>query len=92
MQVGEDVHTPKCSCVACGCTIDAATGVSDNDEMPSPKENDITICLECGHLMAFKPDLTLRELTGAEIVEIAGNPLVVKVQTVRADVMKKHRS
>lgn len=32
-----------------------------NDENRAPKENDITMCMECGEFMLFGPYLTLKK-------------------------------
>ena len=74
------------ACLACGTTMDAATHTSDPDVRPSP--NDITICLYCGHLMAFGDDLQLRALTDDEMHQCAGDPVILKLQKARAKVVK----
>lgn len=55
----------------------------------SPAPGDITICLCCGHLMAFADDLSPRALTDAEMVAIAGDRRVLAVQHARGKVMNK---
>ena len=57
----------------------------------APKPGDVTICLDCGHIMAFAADMTVRPLTDDEIVEVAGDPEVLQVQRALA-AMKKHRA
>jgi hypothetical protein len=37
-----------------------------------------TVCLYCSHLMIFADDMTLREPTHAEIVELAGEPALIE--------------
>lgn len=59
---------------------DAATGV-DTGNSPSP--GDFTVCIGCGHLMAFADDLSFRELTAAEQVAIAGDRRLIDVQRAR---------
>lgn len=79
-------NVKKSNCTACNYEIDSAT--SFQDERASPNSGDISICLQCGHLMAFADDLSLRDLTDKEIVEIAGMPEIVRLNNARAKVMK----
>jgi hypothetical protein len=69
-------RTPRNHCLECGKTIDAGSPVEKGNHRPKP--GDIAICLDCAHLHAYADDLTLRQLTGDEIVEIAGDPMIVK--------------
>ena len=80
MKLGPETNTPACLCLNCGKLIDVASAV-DCDAAPSP--GDFTICLACGHLMAFDDELILRELTDAETVDVAGDPRIIAVQVVR---------
>jgi hypothetical protein len=68
-------------CTNCGKMLDGATS-SDADET-SPEPGNITICLYCGELMRYENDLTLGKLTDADMYEIAGDPLVLKMQQLR---------
>jgi hypothetical protein len=72
-------------CLDCKTRLDSITDVLTN---ATPKPNDFSICFRCGHVMAFGPDLKVRALTDAEIVELAGDPRLVKIQTARGTVMK----
>lgn len=72
-------------CLSCGKHLDACSGVETGGRTPSP--GDITICLYCGHLMAFSDTLGLRELTSAEAKEIAGDPRILAVQKARREVL-----
>ena len=78
---------PACACLCCGKMLDRADSmVHDN----APKPGDFSLCLECGHLMAFADDLTLRKLTDAEMVEVAGHRGLIAAQQVRAEFLKLH--
>jgi hypothetical protein len=72
----------SCPCLNCGKLVDSATRVEGGGLPPQP--GDVTICLDCRHLMAYADDMSLRELTGEEIVEVAGDPVVVKAMNVLA--------
>ena len=71
--------------------MDSANCVDENmDDAPSP--GDITVCLHCGHIMAFDDGLKLRELTAEEAHEIAGDKRILTIQEARAKVMKEHKT
>jgi hypothetical protein len=68
---------PANLCPNCGKELDAATGIDPNAR---PKPGDFSVCLGCGHLMAFGNDLRLRPLTAVEVIEVAGNPQLLAAQ------------
>jgi hypothetical protein len=72
-------------CLACEAELNAATGCGDD----RPRPNDLTICLTCGHLMAFDRRLRLRPLTDKEMIDVAGDPRLLAVQDVRGRVIKR---
>jgi hypothetical protein len=78
MEVGQDCITPKCACLECGLILDGAFCVGNNNA--TPKDGDITICIRCGHVMAFSEDLRLRHLTDDEIKEVAGDQRIITAQ------------
>jgi hypothetical protein len=80
MLVGESRRIPDCKCTNCGKELSGAAGLG-NDDMPKP--GDVCVCLDCGHVMAFADDLTLRNLTDEEIVEFAGRPEIISFNKVR---------
>jgi hypothetical protein len=86
MKLGADHHIPTCACPACGKPHDGACGIETDD---CPKPGDVTVCIYCGHLMAFNADLMLRELTGTEAHEIAGDARILAVQRARKAVKDK---
>lgn len=75
----------KSHCSDCGRLVDAASGANHDFK---PKSGDITICLYCGHVMAYDNKLLLRELTKEEMIHIAGDPMILKIQKARSYVMK----
>jgi hypothetical protein len=70
MKIGHDQHINQSPSLSCGKMLDGCMAV-EADGGPSP--GDFTVCIYCGHIMAFADDLTLRELTGDEIHAIAGD-------------------
>lgn len=66
---------PTSVCLNCGKELDAASQVRDEDR---PKSGDVTVCIGCGHLMAYGDDMVLRELTDDEIIEVAGDPGILE--------------
>jgi hypothetical protein len=53
-------RTPKCCCLNCGALLEAATGNG------RPRPGDLTACLQCGAVMLFDDDLTVRRMTQEE--------------------------
>jgi len=58
----------------------------NGDDQPSP--GDVTLCIGCGHIMAFADDLSFRELTDQEIVAVAGDQRIVQAQALLASFKK----
>jgi hypothetical protein len=83
MKVGTDHQIKGSVCLFCKKVLDGASAV-DADCKPSP--GDFTICIYCGHVMAFADDLSFRELNGEEIKAIAGDKRVLAVQWARGEV------
>jgi hypothetical protein len=75
-------HLPRSACSACGYRIDAASAPAYRNT--SPSSGDVSICLQCGHIMAFAEDLRLRDLTDAEMIEVAGDKALIEMQRARA--------
>lgn len=67
---------PPSSCLACGQPNDAATSFVD----AVPKPDDFALCYYCGHVMAYANDLTLRALTGMEMIQVAGDKRILVAQ------------
>jgi Na+-translocating ferredoxin:NAD+ oxidoreductase RNF subunit RnfB len=79
---------PASPCTACGYICDMASCVTDDDaRIPAP--GDISVCLKCGHMMGFTKDLKLRDLNDEEMLRAAGDPVIVKLQELRGEFMKK---
>ncbi len=81
MRIGADRIVPDSPCTSCGHVMNRCFSV-DADAAPSP--GDFTLCIRCGHLMAFADDLALRDLTDAEVREVAGDRRALAVQAARA--------
>lgn len=80
-------RAPPSRCLDCGKLLDMASGAGHRHK---PRPGAITICFDCGHIMAFAADLRLRALTDREMVEIAGDPKLVLVQKARARYIAAH--
>lgn len=59
---------PACSCPHCGKELNAATNV--DGEGGSPSEGDISLCIGCGGFLTFNKDLTVRELSYDDVVDL----------------------
>ena len=51
------------SCHLCGYKVDSDSGLFEDHR---PLVGDLSICLNCGELAAFTPEMTLREVTVEE--------------------------
>lgn len=90
IKIGDDIDVPESACPSCGKVLDCATAVGSKKARPAP--GDFTVCLTCGHLMAFGYGLQLRELTFAEIIAIAADPRILAIQRVRASLAKEKKN
>lgn len=79
------INIPPSNCSECGTKLDCG-GSLDGAGL---KPGDISVCLYCGNLAALGEDLKLRPLTDEEMHRLAGNPVLLKTQAIRADFMKK---
>jgi hypothetical protein len=77
-------------CLNCGTVLDAATSVNKENDLV-PYEGAISICFNCGHIMAFGKDLKFRELNDEEIKDIAGDKTLIAAQKARAAVLNKKK-
>lgn len=80
---------PKQSCSFCGYVADTAANPFSGVKRPKP--GDLIVCMNCGHLTAFGPDMKQRPLTPEEEHYIAGDPRLLALQEVRGEVMKKQK-
>jgi RNase P subunit RPR2 len=71
----------KMNCPSCNTDLESAFNAENMTEKPF--SGAVTMCFHCGHLMAFADDLSLRELTDSEMVEVAGDPAILKAQRAR---------
>jgi hypothetical protein len=81
----KETRLPLSHCLSCGRELDAATSLHG----ATPNSGDITVCMKCGHVMAFADDLTVRALTDAEMYDIAGDKEVLTVQRLLHELHKE---
>lgn len=72
------MQVKRSHCTDCGKPLDAAICVESETIIPTP--GDITVCIGCGHIMAFDKDLELRNLNDAEIVKVAADERILTAQ------------
>jgi RNase P subunit RPR2 len=89
MKVGTDREMPPSACTNCRYVMDMATSISERDDDPQPEPGAFTICIQCGHIMRFADDLSLRDLTDEEIVMVAGDKRIIAIQAARAEVERE---
>ncbi len=61
----QDYRLVESRCPQCNYKLDAAHVAHGEDAMPSA--GDASICLNCGQVLTYEPDLTLRKATAVEI-------------------------
>ncbi|MBO4228364.1 hypothetical protein [Bradyrhizobium neotropicale] len=76
--IGKTSQVPWSTCTGCGKEIGAASAIDDDSAVP--KAGNITVCMFCGLIMAFADDLTLRDLTHAETIEVASDDRIIALQ------------
>ena len=76
-----DVKVPPSPCLGCGKIVDMAAGMPWGPRPPRP--GDYSMCLKCGHLMVFAEDMTLRNPTGKEMIDMAGEIDIFRAQIGR---------
>jgi hypothetical protein len=64
--LGDAVRTTS-KCPECGHLLDAAFAIG-SDARPRP--NDLSVCIQCGEILCFNADLTLRRSTVQERSEL----------------------
>lgn len=64
----KDYKIPMITCPNCGSEHDGALSTRIN--MPKPKAGDIVICIDCQAVHIYGGNLSLREPTEAEILEL----------------------
>ena len=78
------MHTTRINpfnCLACGYAMDSATVVTSKRR---PKPGDVSLCVRCANVAAFRDDLQLRPLTELEKVSVLSDPLIITaVQAIR---------
>jgi hypothetical protein len=74
------IHVPDCACLDCGYPFNKATMI-ERERRPKPR--DITVCLNCGHIMAYDTDLRVRALTPQEEIKVAELPELLMVKRFR---------
>lgn len=60
---------PVVQCLECGYKLDSAGGADGNDDA-RPEPEDLTVCLNCGEIMAYTETMTLRRLGKTELLEM----------------------
>lgn len=78
-------RTPPSKCLNCGKLITAGAPTPDfpDDSKPNPDDSkpnpgDVAVCLDCAHVHIYADDLTLRAPTDDEMVDIAGDPEMIR--------------
>jgi hypothetical protein len=81
MILGKAHRVPPVTCLQCKAVNDGATCVGEEDATPEP--GSISVCSDCGHIMAYDDNTQLRELTDKEIIDVAGDRRILAIQQMR---------
>ncbi len=76
-------RTPESRCPRCKCLLSAAMD-ADMTSPRKPQGGEITICIECGKILAFNDDLSLREPTPEEVAVVKADPPMWRFALSRA--------
>lgn len=79
-----NIEVPPSPCLGCGEINDSASTREDYTPVPGS----YALCAYCGHIAIFADDLTLRNPTDAEMIEIAGDPRLIAYQKLRPGIEK----
>ncbi len=93
MKMGKDHYGPEHACLNCEEKLDGATGVMNDDDPRSdikPTPGSITICIKCGHIMAFKHGGGFRPLTDKEMRDLAGDRRIIAISKAIGATKKVH--
>jgi len=93
MKLGEITRFQEGSrCLNCRKMLDSHTEINEEiDEKRSPNPGDITVCSRCGHIMIYNKQLKFRKPTDKELIEIAGDKRIVKLNEVREAIFEKDK-
>lgn len=81
----KDTVVPKSSCLHCGKIVEIATSFEGHTPYPGA----ISVCIKCGHVMAFDDNMVLRNLNDQEMHDLAGDKNLLRLQKARGYVMSK---
>lgn len=73
---------PMCQCVVCGYSFDCATK-ADLPREQRPRPGDFSLCMKCGEIYVFNPDMTVRIPTIDDMLTLdnAESKTLIKTQT-----------
>jgi hypothetical protein len=81
------------TCPKCGRENDAHS--SPEDDSLTPDSDDLSVCLQCGHLSAYVKaedgTLSIRPLTEEEYVRFMEDPDIRRLLALREEVMNRDR-
>ncbi len=85
-------HVPASSCPVCKARLDYATEADIGGDHHSPVPGDTSICIECGTINEYGPDMHLVEAPPARVLVLMMDPRVARavevLKQVKAVVLK----
>jgi len=79
VKLGPDHILEPSHCLNCKKELDACSVINEDGSAEVPDDGDITICIYCGHVMAFDKHAKLRQITDREMHAVAGDPRLVAI-------------
>ena len=78
----------KSNCPECNTELNAATGIGHEY---TPSKDDITVCAECGEILQFNEDLSLRSIDDGVLDELKAQDENAWGQLIYASRITKHK-
>ena len=79
---GTTTQHRSCLCPVCGAVLSASTALGHRDAKPLP--GDYSLCLQCGAVLIYKFDLTMRVASHEDLAKLDYDNLVVLHQAQMA--------
>jgi hypothetical protein len=78
-----------CLCPHCGAKLDASTELGEDDAAPIP--GDYSMCLHCGCILIYKPDMTMRRAELEDLAEMPKDALLLLMRAQMAQSLAQNR-
>lgn len=85
------MRTPQSNCPSCGKPLDAATFIMGDENVKTPEDDDLTVCIYCRSFLKFYDGLKLRLMTQQEIAELPDKirNMLIRTRQIISEVIKE---